>query len=86
MFAQFVDFEQEQRLAQDEAIEAIYLSGIGDAVDGRFPVTAEITYLQGFCEGMKQLEMTNSSTTPPQQEQTELPLVCGQCTHLNNGR
>ena len=37
MFAQFVDFDQDQRLAQDEAIEAIYLEGIGDAVDGRFP-------------------------------------------------
>ena len=86
MFAQFVDFEQEQRLAQDEAFEEIYLSGIGDAADGRFPAMAEITYLQGFCEGMKQLKISNSAVVSFQEEQVELPLVCGQCSYLNNGK
>lgn len=84
MFAQYIDFDQAQRQQQDEAIEAIYLEGISDAVDGRLPVMAEITYLQGFCEGMKQRYQTIDSL--PQEEQTELPLVCGQCAYLSNGK
>lgn len=84
MFAQYIDFDQAQRYAQDQAIEAIYLEGISDAVDGRLPVMAEIIYLQGFCEGMKQRHQTINSL--PQEAQTELPLVCGQCAYLNNGK
>ncbi|WP_373529114.1 hypothetical protein [Nostoc sp.] len=86
MFAQFIDFDQEQRLKQDEAVEEIYLSGITDAADGRLPVMAEIIYLQGYCAGMKQVKMIDSSITAPQGKQTELPLVCGQCQHLNSGK
>jgi hypothetical protein len=84
MFAQSIDFDQAQRLEQDEAIEAVYLEGISDAASGRLPVMTEIIYLQGFCEGMKQRYQTIDSL--PQEEQTELPLVCGQCAYLNNGK
>ena len=86
MFAQFIEFDQEQRLKQDEAVEEIYLSGITDAADGRLPVMAEIIYLQGYCAGMKQVKMIDLSLPAPKEEQTELPLVCGQCAYLNNGK
>lgn len=85
MFAQYIDFDQAQRQQQDEAIEAIYLEGVTDAANGRLPVMAEITYLQGYVEGMKQLKVVTLFPISPQ-EQTELPLVCGQCHYLNNGK
>jgi len=47
MFAYSIDFDQAQRLEQDEAIEEIYLSGIDDGFDGRLPMMAELIYLQG---------------------------------------
>lgn len=86
MFAQYIDFDQAQRQLQDEAIEAIYLEGVGDAASGRLPVMAEIAYLQGYCEGMRQLKVVTLFPIASQEEQKELPLVCGQCAYLNNGK
>lgn len=87
MFAYSIDFDQEQRLKQDEAVEEIYLSGISDAADGRLPAMAEIIYLQGFCEGMRQFKMqVRLAPLPVATETQEFPLLCGQCTYLNNGK
>ncbi len=86
MFAQFIDFDQVQRYAQDQAIEELHLDGFSDAVDGQLPVMAEIIYLQGYCAGMNQLKTIDSLITATQEKQTEVPLVCGQCAYLNNGK
>ncbi len=86
MFAYSTDFDQAQRLEQDEAVEEIYLSGIGDGFDGRLPMMSEIIYLQGYCEGMKQSSLTNFRLAYSPTEQTESPLVCNQCSFLNNDK
>jgi hypothetical protein len=81
------DRDQDQRLESYEAVEAIYLEGIGDAADGRLPAMAEIIYLQGFCEGMRQLRMqVRLAPIPVATEIKEYPLLCGQCTYLNNSK
>ncbi|WP_373524811.1 hypothetical protein [Nostoc sp.] len=84
-----LDLDQDQRVESYEAIEEIYLEGISDGFDGRLPMNAEIMYLQGYCEGMKQVKMIdlsiNISASMLHEERTELPLVCGQCYYLNNG-
>jgi hypothetical protein len=79
------DRDQEQRLEQYEAIEEIYLSGISDAADGRFPQMAEIIYLQGYCQGMLDYPRREVMLPVINQEIEEYPLVCHQCQHLNNG-
>ena len=86
MFAQFVDFDQAQRLAQDEAFEEIYLSGIGDAADGRLPAMAEVIYIQGYVQGMQDYPRREVQLPVINTETQEVSLVCGQYTHLNNGR
>ncbi len=87
MFTYSIDFDQAQRLEQDEAVEEIYLSGISDAADGRLPAMAEIIYLQGFCEGMRQFRMqVRLAPLPVATETQEFPLLCGQCHYLNNGK
>ena len=86
MFAQFVDFDQEQRQAQDEAFEEIYLSGIADAADGRLPAMAEVIYIQGYVQGMQSYPRREVQLPVINTEPQELPLLCGQCSHLNNGR
>ena len=48
-----LDRDQEQRVEAYEAIEAIYLEGIGDAADGRLPAMAEVIYIQGYVQGMR---------------------------------
>ncbi len=78
--------DQEQQRIQDETVKEIYLSGIGDGFDGRLPMMAELIYLQGYCVGMQQLKTTDSRLAIAPTEQTELPLLCGQCTYLNNGK
>ncbi len=80
-----LDRDQAQRLEQDEAVEEIYLSGIEDGFDGRLPMMAELIYLRGYYVGMQQLKTTDSLIAIAPQEQTELPLVCGQYSFLNNG-
>lgn len=81
------DRDQEQRLEQYTVIEEIYLEGISDAADGRLPAMAEIIYLQGYAEGMRQLRMIVRLTPQPvATEVKEYPLLCGQCTYLNNGK
>ncbi len=84
-----LELEQEQRLIQEQCIEEIYLDGIGDGADGRLPAMAEIIYLQGYCEGMRQLRMR--VRCEPQVEvkkptPQEFPLLCGQCNYLSNRR
>jgi len=79
------DIDQEQQRIQDEAIEEIYLSGITDAADGRLPAMAEIIYLQGFCEGMRNYPRRVVELPVINQEIKEFPLVCHQCYYLNNG-
>ena len=78
--------DQERIEAQYETIEAIYLSGISDAADGRFPQMSEIVYLQGFCVGMEQSKRIIESISIAAIEQTEFPLLCSQCSYLNNGK
>lgn len=81
------DRDQDQRLESYETIEEIYLSGIGDAADGRLPAMAEVIYLQGFCEGMRQFRMqVRLAPLPVATETQESPLLCGQCHYLNNGK
>ncbi len=54
-----LDRDQEQQRIQDEAVEEIYLSGIGDGFDGRLPAMSEIIYLQGYCVGMQYFSVKN---------------------------
>ncbi len=82
-----IDFDQQQRLEQDEIAEEIYISGIGDAMNAVFPQMAELTYLQGYAEGMREFRkrvrhevMLPVINTSPK----EYPLLCGQCQYLKN--
>jgi hypothetical protein len=82
-----IDRDQEFRLEQDVVVEEIYLEGITDAADGRLPAMPDVIYLQGFCEGMRQLRMqVRLAPIPVATEIKEYPLLCGQCTYLNNGK
>lgn len=83
-----IDRDQEQRLEQDAAVEEIYISGIGDAMAGTLPQMAELTYLQGYAEGMREFrKRVRTEVLLPviNTEPKEFPLVCHQCAHLNNG-
>lgn len=82
-----LDRDQEIRLEQEAAVEEIYISGIGDALDARMPQMAELIYLQGYVEGMRQFRkkvrtevMLPIINTSPK----EFPLLCGQCQYLDN--
>lgn len=90
-----IDQDQENRLIQDACIEEIYLDGVADGCNGRLPIMADITYLQGYCKGMTETraEIGLKITVSPEQLQSEMwiaqsetPLLCGQCVHLNNRR
>ena len=80
-----LDQDQDQRQEQYEAIEEIYLSGITDAADGRFPQMSEICYLQGYCQGMRNYPRREVKLPVINTESKEFPLLCHQCEHLNNG-
>jgi hypothetical protein len=80
-----LDLDQDQRQEQYAAIEEIYLSGITDAADGRLPAMAEILYLQGYCQGMRDYPRREVVLPVINAETQEFPLVCHQCEHLNNG-
>lgn len=83
---EFVD--QEQRLAAYETLEQLRLEGIGDALDLRLPQQAQVPYLEGYCEGMRLNadRPARAVVLPVLNERIkEYPLVCGQCSHLNNG-
>jgi len=77
--------DQEQQRIQDEAIEEIYLSGITDAADGCFPQMSEVVYLQGYCQGMRDYPRREVKLPVINTEIKEFPLLCHQCTYLNNG-
>lgn len=81
-----IDADQEQRAASYEIIEEIYISGIGDAMDALMPQMAEMAYLQGYAEGMRQFRQKVRTeillpviNTSPK----EFPLLCGQCQFLD---
>ena len=79
--------DQERIEAQYAVIEEIYREGISDAADGRLPAMPDVIYLQEFCEGMRQLRMqVRLAPLPVTTEIKEYPLLCGQCTYLNNGK
>ena len=80
-----LDQDQDQRQEQYEAIEEIYLSGITDAADGRFPQMAEVLYLQGYAKGMVDYPRREVMLPIINTESKEFPLVCHQCYYLNNG-
>jgi hypothetical protein len=80
-----LDFDQDQRQEQYAAIEEIYLSGIGDAAAGLFPQQAEVLYLQGFAQGMRDYPRREVMLPVINTEIKEFPLLCHQCTYLNNG-
>ncbi|MBA2750146.1 MAG: hypothetical protein H0U45_15820 [Tatlockia sp.] len=77
-----LDRDQEQQRIQDEAIEEIYLSGITDAADGRFPQMSEVIYIQGYVQGMRDYPRVEVMLPVINQEIKEFPLVCHQCQHL----
>jgi len=78
--------QDQQRIeAQYETIEEIYLSGISDAADGRLPAMAEVIYIQGYVQGMRDYPRREVLLPVINQEIKEYPLVCHQCQHLNNG-
>lgn len=81
-----LDLDQDQRTEQYAAIEEIYLSGISDAADGRLPVMAELTYLQGYVQGMQDYPRREVQLPVINTETQEIPLLCGQCHYLNNGK
>jgi hypothetical protein len=80
-----LDLDQDQRQEQYAAIEEIYLSGIGDAAAGLFPQQAEILYLQGFAQGMRDYPRHEIVLPVINAESKEFPLLCHQCEHLNDG-
>jgi hypothetical protein len=76
----FFDRDQDQRLQQDKKIEEIYLEGVEDGTDGRLPAMPDLNYLQGYCEGMRQLRMQiRLAPLPEQTEFKEFSLLCTQC-------
>ena len=75
----------DQRLEQYAAVEEIYLSGISDAADGRLPAMAEIPYIQGYIQGMRDYPRREVLLPIINTDAKEFPLVCHQCQHLNNG-
>lgn len=79
------DRDQEQRLEQYAAIEQIYLLGITDAADGRLPAMAEITYIQGYVQGMRDYPRREVLLPVINADAKEFPLVCHQCAHFNSG-
>ncbi len=81
-----LNLDQEQRQEQYAAIEEIYLSGIGDAADGRFPQMSEICYLQGYCQGMRDYPRREVMLPVINTQASESPLLCAQCNFLSNGR
>ncbi len=80
------DIDQEQRQEQYAAIEEIYLSGIMDEADGRFPKMSEICYLQGYIQGMRDYPRREVILPVINTDTKEFPLVCHQCHYLNNGK
>lgn len=81
-----IDFDQDQRLAAYEAIEDIYMEGVTDAANGKFPVMSEIAYLQGYAQGMKDYPRREVKLPVISNEVFEMPLLCGQCAHLVGGK
>ena len=49
--------EQISRQAEDDAVEAFYNDGVHDGFVGIKPQCAEIVYLQGYCQGMRQFAL-----------------------------
>ncbi|PSB28686.1 hypothetical protein [Chlorogloea sp. CCALA 695] len=80
------DKDQDFRLEQYAAIEEIYLSGITDAADGRFPQMSELCYLQGYVQGMRDYPRREVLLPVINTEVQEYPLLCSQCSYLNNGK
>lgn len=87
------ELEQISRQAEDAAIEAFFLDGVHDGFEGNKPQYSEIIYLQGYCQGMKNFEAQSKHIVflleremAIATEVAELPLVCGQCAHLINGK
>ncbi|MBA2749819.1 MAG: hypothetical protein H0U45_14095 [Tatlockia sp.] len=78
------DLDQDQRLEQYAAIEEIYLSGITDAADGRLPAMAEVPYIEGYVQGMRDYPRCEVMLPVINQEIEEFPLLCHQCQHLND--
>jgi hypothetical protein len=78
--------DQERIEAQYAVVEEIYIEGIGDAADGRFPRMAELPYLQGFAQGMRDFPRREVKLPVINTETQEFPLLCGQCHYLNNGK
>ncbi|MGL4620534.1 MAG: hypothetical protein ACRCZS_15960 [Chroococcidiopsis sp.] len=48
-----LELEQISRQAEDDAVEAFYNDGVTDGFEGIKPQCAEIVYLQGYCQGMR---------------------------------
>ena len=77
--------QDQQRIeAQYAVVKEIYIEGISDAADGRLPAMAEITYLQGHVQGLR--DYPRVEVLLPVLTTVEYPLLCGQCQHLNNGK
>ncbi|MGL4618336.1 MAG: hypothetical protein ACRCZS_04665 [Chroococcidiopsis sp.] len=52
-----LELEQISRQAEDDAVEAFYNDGVTDGFTGIKPQCAEIVYLQGYCQGMRQFSL-----------------------------
>ena len=82
-----IDADQEQRAASYQIMEDIYIEGISDAMNSLLPQMAEVTYLTGYAEGMRQFRKrvrTEILLPVINTEPKEFPLLCGQCQYLNN--
>ena len=77
--------DQERIEAQYAVVEEIYIEGITDAADGRFPRMAELPYLQGFAQGMVDFPRREIVLPIIDTESKKYPLLCSQCYYLNNG-
>jgi hypothetical protein len=86
MLSHSFEIDQDNRTQQDQAMEDIYLEGVGDGFDNRLPVMPNIAYLEGYMEGMRQLrQKVRLFPVPAPTEVKEYPLLCSQCYYLNNG-
>lgn len=56
MISQIFDLDQQYHADSDAAIEQLYLDGIADAIDGKYPYSREWEYLKGYGEGLKQVQ------------------------------
>lgn len=86
MISQSLYADQERIEQQYKVVEDIFLSGITDAAEGVFPQSAELPYLQGFAQGMRDYPRRKVVLPIIDSDSKEYPLFCAQCSHFSKDK